>query len=465
MKKFLIAACAVLLAGQTWGEVPGDDKKVSDIDPTQRMMGVIPAPGDDKKVSDIDRNSRPIGADYKNNVYFFDGFDFDNYQRNDPNLTTLNLGEIRAIRNGVSGRVTAHGSKPYSIIGHSQGGLRALGYTSILKSEPNGIAETGLIDAVVTVSGIDQGLKMLDGGLGGFKARVNGKVNIVWNGLIACTTATFNFDPNWYLIPLVLRNNGSVAADVVLWAFSKDMRNYWAEALRSTDASKVRQIGDMIPGSGYIRDNVVKNEEYRYRTKTGTKLTAEWRSKKIWPGITIWYVWIGYVDVYAYVSVTKSLPQFNPDVPVGFIVGTNNNTLSMGDNEQGVRVGLKAFEIGFAVAEGVHIAKCAALIGFLTGSPLYAADADRARRFAGNIDAELNDIKGESRGDGLVAYSHQQLPQYFTEPDTGRRLKVLPNPYLGYTEVKETHNEILKNSYTWEEAGKMLVDGRKRRGR
>jgi len=131
----------------------------------------------------------------------------------------------------------------------------------------------------------------------------------------------------------------------------------------------------------------------------------------------------------------------------------------MGDGEKGVRFGLKLFEIGFAAAEIVHIAKCTALFGLLTGSPLYAADADRARRFAGDIDSELNDIKGEGRGDGLVALSHQHLPQYFTEPDTGRRHKVLPNPYLGYAEVQETHNNILKNRDTWKTAGEMLKKG------
>jgi hypothetical protein len=41
------------------------------------------------------------------------------------------------------------------------------------------------IDAVITISGIDQGLKALDGGLGAFKSRASEKINIIGNGLRA----------------------------------------------------------------------------------------------------------------------------------------------------------------------------------------------------------------------------------------------------------------------------------------
>jgi len=437
MKKFLFASCAVLLAAQAWGNVPSDKYN--------------------SKIENLDKARYPITSNYRSNVYFFGGFDFGGYKRTDPSLKELTAGEVRAIQNGVANRVTPHGNQPYSIIGYSQGGLRALGYISQVPN-PN------LIDAAVTVSGIDQGLKMLDGGLGAFKARGSGKINIVWNGLIAGANV-FNFTP--VLNPsILLRNQGSLAADIVFSIIPPSMRTYWQEAWLTTDPNRVPQIGDMIPGSAYIRDNVVKNENYTYRVKTGTRLTTEWHSRKIWPGITIWYLWIGYVDVYGYVSVNKSLPQFNPNVPVGFIGGTNNKTLTMADgNEKAVRDVVKGLEIGFAVVEGIHIAKCVFIIGLFNGSAIYAYDADRARRFMGNIDGEIYDIIGSSQGDGLVALSHQHLPQWFTEPDTGRSYKVLPNRYLGFEKVHANHQKITDNRDTWEHAGKMLIDGRDHRRR
>jgi hypothetical protein len=472
-------------------------------------------------------------------VYYFDGFDFEKYDPvNHPDLTELVEYAIEAIVEGKGdSRVTGYKpkepmkicnkcnykcekgkickicepSKPcepkekvysYSIIGHSQGGLRALGYIKQLKNKyPNDPNILNDIDAVITISGIDQGLKMLEGGLPELKNRVSRKINIVGNGLRAVAVTAIDIstlfnaaggagtgDPLLILaegtvgfiletvggtLLAIPRNNFAKAFSLVLSFLPKEIQAYWITAWLTADANLVPQIRDMIPGSKYISDNVVKKKPYPYWGKTGNKkLACEWQSTKIL-GIRIWYLWIGLVDEYALYTAYDSVPQFNTDVPVGFIAGLDSKTLNMIEDEsvkKTVNDSMKVAETTFGVAQGWHIAKCFGPVGLVTGSVTYANDADKARRFIANFESEFNVLKGSNQNDGLVALENQYIPKSFTDPDTKITTQhlhaVLGKTKEGYEGIRNrNHKNIVETSEAFMIANKMIEDARILRGR
>jgi len=434
-KAILFCISAILLAGSIWGQAPNDGK----------ILNIAKHLGE---------NSTSAKLFSGKTVYFFSGFDFGGYEAKDPNLQKLNEGERNAIYGKISNaKVTPVGSNSYSIVSHSQGGLRALGYIKQLQNNPS-IGSVDKIDAVVTISGIPRGIKMLEGGLAGFKKRASDHVNILGNGL---RSAAGVFDLYGILNLLIPRNMLANSYDLFYWMVPEELRPFMLEAWRTTNSSLFPQIDDMIPGSTYITQNVVKTVNQEYKECTGSKLASEWRYNTVL-GIKVWYLWIGTVKVYKYYNKTEMIPMFDKKVPLGFIVGTNNKTLSMGDDPtkvKDVKNLIAGLEIGFAVVEGIHIAKCVALVGLLSGSVAYAYDAEQARNYCKNIDAELCNLMGSKESDGFVTKESQYIPKDFLE-----------NPILciteytdGYAEVKQTHDKMEKDPEAYKIAAKMVEDG------
>jgi hypothetical protein len=317
------------------------------------------------------------------------------------------------------------------------------------------------IDAVVTISGVVQGLKALEGGLPALKKTATKKINIAWNGLVAAI-GVFDFSSGINIIPLLLRNQGGNFVDLISWIISPFFDPYYLEALRGAKTSEFEQINDMVPGSAYITENVVEKTKYTYKV-TWKIPWPQLRYKKVL-GISIGYFGIGYKDVHKYYTSYYPQAKFDENVPVGFIVGGNNRTLSMADGGgKEAYKWCKGFEIGFGVVEAYHIVRCAFIVGLFSNNTVYAYDADRARRLMRNIDTELHDIVGSSKGDGLVALSHQHIPQAMKMPD-GKTVTALKNPFLGYEYFGDySHNNIQKQAKVYKKAGEMVKRGEAKR--
>ena len=452
MKKIvLIAAILALVYGTVYALAERDNpnSKIYDMKHFDRMDN----DGDNKTIQN---------AFYGKNTYYLKGFDFDNYKSYDPSLSEITAAEINAIINGTHKDKVTQATGPYAIIGHSQGGLRALGYIRQLQDTYRDNPEyINNIDAVITISGTDQGLKMLNGGLGNFKSNASAKINILGNGMRALST-TFSITNLFGLI--IPRNSAADAFNIFTHIIPSPLRPYWAHAWATTNPASVPQLGDMIPiTSSYITHNVVKSVGYNYKVKTGSDLVSEWRSKKVL-FVTVWYLLVGYVDRYAYYTKYEATPQFNNKVPLGFIVGTNSRTLSMADNEKQIKDILYAAEIAFAVSEGVHIAKCIGILGLFTGSKTYAQDANAAKKMMNNFEGALNDIKQSTENDGLVAVESQYIPQKFTNPNTNVTKTVMQNPVLGrtsygYVNYNYNHINIEKIPIVFERAASMISEG------
>ena len=390
-------------------------------------------------------------------VYYLDGFDFGNYNKNDPSLYELTRAEVWAVVKGTekSSRVTK-AADTYSIIGHSQGGLRALGYISQLEAD-HPLNELDKIDAVITISGINRGLKMLEGGLGAFKERANKKVRIIGNGLIASAVAAIDIHILTFGLStgIILKKYGAEIKNLTQeLAFLLDklpeiMNSFWVQAWISTKEEDFPQIRDMIPNSAYIKEKVLQKAYYYYRVKTGEKITYEWRYT-MQGKLKLWNLITRKVPMFSIKTTTDSIRKFGGMVPVGFIAGTNNKTLTMADEkEKEIRKGIIVAEIIFRIAQGVHTAKNWLLIGLFTGSLVYAKDARIAKEFMENFDSVIQkDIILSTKGDGLVALESQYIPQISHFPINNGYLinlpRVLGGTPEGYVPVSRNHKNIVE---------------------
>lgn len=458
MKKLLFLILAITAVHSGWGQaLDQSDWYVTDID-----FLSLPFPLNTPGATQL-----AIGGNFKGKtVYLFAGFDGIGYRKNGPDLPKMNKAEVAAIKNGIPLRVTKT-SGPYSIIGYSQGGLRVLGYISELKKQNGNLNN---IDAVITIAGIDNGLKALEGGLGNFKSRASEKINIYGNGLRA---ASGLFDIFGILDKVIPRNQSANGLSFFSYIVPQIFRPYFTEAWADPSSKAIQAIHDMSPRgpySTYIKDNVSESRVHSYKKKAGTEIATEWRYKTIWPGIKVYYLWVGTVDVYKWYEVTEIIPKFDATVPVGFIVGLNSNTLSMSElAEPLLRAQIGLAGAGFVTVEGLHIAKSVFTLGLASGSATYAKDAKVAANLMFNFDAALNDIKRSTQNDGLVALESQYIPKTFTDPNTKVTRTNLKNPVLlggslGYEKLSAyNHKNIAEKPDTFRIARQMVDAGTKER--
>lgn len=384
-------------------------------------------------------------------TYAFDGFDFEGYKASKHGLDNIIKAEHKSIKDVEEEDPDKKGK--FAVVGHSQGGLRALAFATYLQN--NDAARLNNLQAVVTVSGIDQGLKALDGGLPAANAKIRRDAAILTEGVCGVLT-------NPVLTQVLL--------DVlVIFSISKinDLKNMWPEiwgfitkfhrmfgawikpALQATTAAAEQatlneycEIRDMIPQSNFIKQNVIESKPYTYQVQTGTTRHLGWKKVTNRWGWKYWALRWQYSPVYSTYVGYKHTSKLPENIPIGYIAGTKNNVLSIaGSKEQAIRDNLNKAGTAFAAAEGAHIVKCVGIVGLFTGSPRYAAACVKARDYCWNFDSRVNNLLGSSEHDGLVAKESQYIPKT-------AHSKIVGNKEKGYTTFNYNHAEIFNYNDT-----------------
>lgn len=406
-------------------------------------------------------------------TYAFDGFDFEGYKASKHGLDNIIRAEHKSIKDVEEKDPDKKGK--FAVVGHSQGGLRALAFATYLQN--NDAARLNNLQAVVTVSGIDQGLKALDGGLPAANAKIRRDVEILTDGaygvlnalpavdiLLSALKSFAGFDARqfnkfgWWLINLILDKHPGLSQ----WV--KPALQATTAAAEQDTLNKYCEIRDMIPRSNFIQQNVIESEPYSYQVQTGTTRHLGWKRVTNRWGWKYWALRWQYSPVYSTYIGYKHTSKLPENIPIGYIAGTKNNVLSIaGSKEQDIRNGLKWGGYIFAIAEGFHIAKCVRIVGLFTGSPRYAAACVKAREYCWNFDSRVNNLLGSSEHDGLVAKESQYIPK------TAHK-KVLGRTTQGYTTFNYNHAEIFNYNDTkmppkevQEEITSMIEQGKKRR--
>ena len=378
-------------------------------------------------------------------TYAFYGFDFEGYKASPLGLDAIVKNEHEFVK-----KKEAH---DFAVVGHSQGGLRALAFATYLQN--NDAAGLNNLQAVVTVSGIDQGIKALDGGLPVANAKIRRDVAILTDGVYGALNALPAVD---FLLPLLKyfagfgeREFNKLGWWIINFILDKHpgLSQWVKPALQATTAAAEQailndycEIRDMIPQSDFIKQNVIESKPYSYQVQTGTTRHLRWERVTSRWGWKYWALRWQYSPVYSTYIGYKHTSKLPENIPIGYIVGTKNNVLSMaGSEEQGIRDKLNKAGTAFAVAEGIHIVKCVGIVGLFTGSPRYAAACVKARDYCWNIDSRVNNLLGSSEHDGLVAKESQYIPKSVHGKIVGDKVK-------GYTTFNYNHAEIFSYNGT-----------------
>ncbi len=404
-------------------------------------------------------------------VYKFDGFGFETYEPSKVGLEDIVRAEYEYIK-----EKTPEGD--FSIFGHSQGGLRVLAFATYLqKHDPEMLKR---LKTVVTVSGITQGIKALEGGLPATNAKIRRDLNILLDGVYGVATVFSIVD---IMDSFGIFESEDVKAFVKKLLFMSlydkhpDVKKWLEPALSATSAEKAEEIladmgeiRDMIPQSDFIKEFVIETTPYVYRVPIGTEKKLRWKKVTNKWGLKYWALRWHYTTIYGYKEASKKMAKFPKEVWTGYIVGTKNNTFSTFLSESGekdVRDKFASAEKWFARARALHITKCVALYGLLVGSPKYAQDCRKARDYCRDIDGRINALLGENENDGLVVKSSQYIPKEdyeYKESVSGDKIDIDKNPYtvhentIGtYTEFPFNHAEIINES-TVKDKIKAMID-------
>lgn len=416
------------------------------------------------------------------------GFDFGGYKPETGGLKPIIKGEADALSAEFSNKTRIVGKEEepnfYALVGHSQGGLRALAISTelknraedaraILRVRQNDVEAQKIVNAydnlqaVITVSGANKGMKALEGGFAPISARLMTDVNTIWRGTLA-TQRLFN--PAVLFSDFFLHDISAVTKLLVTLLGLIDpipATAYLAPALNGDNPDTVASIRDMIPHSDFIQEYVADTKMYQTKVLTGSRWAWEWRKK--WG----WFRYLVHVrhPVYSYYSYGQDIPKFDDNLPIGYIVGAGIDTIDMVSDEDlipGIGNGdlirgtLKGFAVGFGIVEGAHYLNSLNLWGLMTGSPLYARYAGRAREWMWNPDSQIDELLGSSNHDGILAVESQFYPKTFTNlnypyttGDVHKNVLVLSEGAT-YTERRLHHNAMNTDAIKKDLANELL---------
>ncbi len=414
---------------------------------TQEKEEELPQTGINTPLDGYDKDCK-IQYLEKGGYWFINGFSFEHYNPNtDPGLDTLVNNEVAKVQK-FSEQAEGH-----YVVGHSQGGPSALAYATKYKEAGYDMSR---LKGVVTVSGIDRGLKALEGGFGPLKARVTNDVDILHQGLLAAAgIIPFVEYISLFGICLTDYSNQEILKEIIN-ILPVEISYYVRKAWYASSGDNLQQLYDMMPGSDFIKTNVVDSQQIRGRKQTGTKL--EWYWKKV--GL-IKVPLLRQVPVYGTYTAYIDKAEFPDEVPVAYIVGLDSNTLGMlGDEEAETREMIEScgevFTL-FSAINGIEAIAAGVTLNAFNANlhAMYSLQCANAAAWCFNIDDEIKELLNANENDGLVA----KESQYIT-----RQHEYTNNE--GKTEVINIHSKMLGKDqsiqyYGYSEYNHMNIDPKK----
>ena len=347
-------------------------------------------------------------------VVYFEGFDFNHYEAESKGIepmleeTYVLLKEFYAAENQPDKKPV-----PFVFLGHSQGGLRSLAMSTYLKKKDPVLYKQ--LKGVVTFSGIDKGLKLLENNGANFRAAAYTDVSILTKGVYG-TVKVFDFKPNEIISDFIINKLLGECASAGVYALGNLVLCNWLDftkgfaypILNNAHWNEYAQIRDMCPQSNFIQKYVLEEKPYYYKVASGTKTVIVLKRGRF----GIFYPTLQKETVYSTVQTTDVNMKVDKDLPLKFLIGEKNDSLSMADESirNGVDKGMNIMGDVFTAAAIIHAAKCVGVIGLFTNSPVYYSDCAKAANWCFNYKREINELIGETENDGLVAVSCQQLP-------------------------------------------------------
>lgn len=295
------------------------------------------------------------------------------------------------------------------VIGHSMGGLITMGVLNAVEGDTNQPSGIITVDSPVT------GFAGLDHGFDRMKANVLDTAAVHTRGISAavalCPLSVFG-QALTIILPEPVAFTGVAVTGALLDVF--DETALVASIMSSSSTSnKASLIKDMAKASDYVKNNVQETKIWYEREIVGykTELAIEWRSKKVL-----------FVTVSYPVIVTKTVPQYGnvqksrvevkhrTDVPIGHVVGTDNDPLRMAGSDEGTyRTGITCLGVGYGVVAAANTAMAVATFPIGTAYYAYhAVNATGATVWCADYKNKWGDIIGSRQSDAFIATSTQR---------------------------------------------------------
>ncbi|MBR5646408.1 MAG: hypothetical protein IKX23_07195 [Treponema sp.] len=428
------------------------------------------------------------GSGVQQNVINFTGFPLASYKPEEG----IEIKDIVDKAADIMAESWSDNAEDYAVVGHSQGGLRALAYANVIKQKAEQETDPEMkakyqkaydhLGAVITVSGIDKGIKMLDGGFAVLKSRIMEDVNILYNGFSSVIHESLILGTTIDVILMIIgwidgMPNFSDRKEIVNLLIGlipdPEIRTYILMGLADVDPDEMKEIRDMMPYSNFIAENVADVKTETKKVDIGGEWCVEWKYyKKGW--LKIPYLKNVYYPKYkVFTEYYEDKLKIDENIPTAYIVGMNNDMCSLFENPISIdmdnffmndflhlkntletnynieikdgclKVGAEDVREGavntlkklFDTAEMVHTAKTILIFGLLTNSVNYAKDARKASAWISNLDNEIYELLGSDENDCFVAKESQ-----FYSRDA--HPYVLSKDEKGYEEFPFNHGQI-----------------------
>ncbi len=358
------------------------------------------------------------------NVFFLTGIRSIYHVDNSGNYTA-NVGKTPLESQVVQLYNKLNGIDNKLIIGHSMGGIKALGYAgywSRYHENPEN-SDNGNLSGIITIGAPLKGFLGLAEGRAAFNRKASDLVSKIGRGATSITK------PISLIIPEVgfLSSLFDLGTAGLSSAIAKQLFSPIDLAQLPFDLSD-QVMTDITPGSRFMRDfiepeaEVIKQGYYEKRKKAigsqtvpvyatqtdvfGYKYTiiTGWKQETIYEYYKVWIA-----------PKTISIPRLDEDIAVGMILGSNNDPLNLMDNDndrQSLRVAIGALQTALDASEKANIA-LSVTYGVLLNIPMSvyhgvaANDAKVAYDLFVNYKKEYGYLIGGSSNDGFIAKSSQ----------------------------------------------------------
>jgi pimeloyl-ACP methyl ester carboxylesterase len=192
---------------------------------------------------------------------FFDGFDFLHYQPETTGCEPMLVAAYTAAKEIM-------GTEPFVLVGHSQGGMRALAFATYVKyRDPDMYRQ---IKGIITLSGIDRGLRLLNNNGADFRRTMQKDGGTLARGVMALRISSI---AQWWHFSDDDMNKsyseltdwfGYSLAKVILESAAKT-KGFAKPIMENTDWNSYAQIRDMCPQSNFIKKYILTENDSTYK--------------------------------------------------------------------------------------------------------------------------------------------------------------------------------------------------------
>lgn len=299
------------------------------------------------------------------------------------------------------------------IVGHSQGGLTGLGY--IKKEKAYAILQNRAsnVSAFISVDSPVRGFAGLDSGYANMRNNLLDEIDVhtrAFDSTLTVIPATMFLGTVLSLVPTTTKLNF-----IMLFTGEMECKTLINTLInnKSGNTTKIREITDMGKSSDYVCANVGSMKVTSWvKYQSGTRYYWVVKYKKINKWLKIAYLERESEPVYSYYPQLQYVFNYRNDIPIGHVVGTDNDPLRMAKGaEDNLRIIKNCIGVGYGIAGALHSARAIATWPF--GYSYYKHHADncfKGVKAINNYESRWGNVIGGNNSDAFITEDSQVLP-------------------------------------------------------